>query len=182
MCAGDLGMYRVMPWSYPPISGGTSGGFSPDGSTSEGGESGGGSHSDVTFYKGPDTVAEITDVTNMTQSVSITVSAGYLSVGNLNGIATIDRTIVIDGLFFDDDPSNNRVGILKFSEATDTSKVPPYTEWVNSVASFSRNFEKSVYIEANVYAIKAHLEYRGYNSDGVLIRTGSISMDEWRSS
>lgn len=39
MCAGDLGMYRVMPWSYPPISGGSSGGFSPDDSGTGGGVS-----------------------------------------------------------------------------------------------------------------------------------------------
>ena len=30
MCNGDLGMYRVMPWAYPTISGGSSGGSSVD--------------------------------------------------------------------------------------------------------------------------------------------------------
>ena len=30
MCNGDLGMYRVLPWSLPPILGGSAGGFVTD--------------------------------------------------------------------------------------------------------------------------------------------------------
>lgn len=179
MCNGDLGMYRVMPWAYPPISGGSSGGFSPDDSgTGEG--SGGGSHSDVTFYRDADTIASLYNV-QYTSSIQFYVSIGSLAVGNLNGITKIARWLVVDELYFEDEPTKNAVGDLSTNEIQDGDFVPPFTDWTNSTDNIQKGINLSVeHTGVKVIGAVAHMEYRGYNSNGELIRTGSIKLDGWR--
>lgn len=104
MCAGDLGMYRVMPWSYPPISGGSSGGFSPD--DSGGGSGSGGSHF---LVKTDETVLQFTQggpIYNSNLQLTVQIQNGKFGFGDLRGIESVWMYGTVKEIILKDGESN----------------------------------------------------------------------------
>lgn len=173
MCAGDLGMYRVMPWAYPPISGGSSGGFSPD-------DSGGGSgsvDSNTVFIENDNSkTATGGSSRNTADSVTISIEYGRYGVGNLNGIKMIKMFVGIDELYFSDDPDYNAVGLISSNPINLRTYNPPFDTLVNSTDSnsvlFNMSVTKATSIKANKY--KFYLLFEGVNADGETIRSSKF--------
>lgn len=186
MCAGDLGMYRVMPWAYPPISGGTSGGFSPDGSTSEGGESGGGSSDPNAIYveiEGSDLYfgdpSANNESNNNRRVFRIPSYVGELGLGNINNVSMIDSYIIMNEVYLTTDPDNNAVGSFTNTEykLTHMPVHDSITRHVTNVtdvntAYFYRPIQDDSYIKKFVGSVK----FVGYDADGNVVRTNTIPM------
>lgn len=172
MCAGDLGMYRVMPWSYPPISGGSSGGFSPD-------DSGGGSGSGGNNFlvKTDETVLQFLYggqvYTSSTLKLTIQIENGKFGFGDLRGIDSVRMYGTVKEVILEDsgsDVTNLLKEDVKYSSVSLTNlqnsvrnQAFNYTFNVNPLPGSSGDITpKKV-----VFGIK----YEAYNADGAVVDT-----------
>lgn len=188
MCAGDLGMYRVMPWAYPPISGGTSGGFSPDGSTSEGGGSGGGSTPDpnAVFVRTAETKSELYSIVFDGSKIDLFLHNSMFGIGSLIGLSKINAYFVVDEVYNKVDPSTNIVGRLS-NDTVQIWNTKSYTDLINwftntedaGTSGISVPFAVAQPYENGMSKVVGHFHFDGLNSDGVIIRSNDVDADPW---
>lgn len=182
MCAGDLGMYRVMPWAYPPISGGSSGGFSPDDS---GGTGGSGSTNSLYVDTSNTTFRFVNEgvwvQNNSNQDyLRITFDYSYLGVGNLNNVSKISRVVEVKSLYFTDDPSNNVIGYLKTTSTVEATDTLPFDQLINGTTSSNTSFAFGTVVgKKSVKSADIVFSIIGYDADGNEVRSYSHSL-EWR--
>lgn len=189
MCAGDLGMYRVMPWAYPPISGGTSGGFSPDGSTSEGGGSGGGSSDPNAIYAkidGSDLYFDnptyYIDSENSRRVFQIDAHAGKLGLQNINEVSMIDSFIVMSEIYLDTAPSENAVGSFTTTEyrLTHMPVHDSITRYVtNTTDTNTAAFYRPIQDDSKIVKFVGSIKFVGYDANGNVVRTNTIPMEDY---
>lgn len=192
MCAGDLGMYRVMPWAYPPISGGTSGGFSPDGSTSEGGGSGGGSSDPNAIYvkiEGSSlyfgsNMRAYNETDAKRRVFNVNAYVGQLGLQNINDVITIDAIIVIEEVYLNTDPTKNEIGSFTTTEyrITNMPVSDSVTRYVTGTTKGSdAYFYRPIQDDSTITKLVGSVEFVGYDSGGNVVRTNTIPMEVYGS-
>lgn len=181
MCAGDLGMYRVMPWAYPPISGGSSGGFSPDDSGGTG-ESG---STNALYVDTDNTTFNMSELNiwnnGKADYATPTLIYGYLGVGNLRNVSTVKEILVINDLYLSDDPSKNVVNLLMSNILEYRTNTLPWDTPINGTTSINGSYKFNTSIDETQTAVLAHftLKLVAYDSDGNEIRSYSHDL-EWK--
>lgn len=128
MCSGDLGMYRVMPWAYPPISGGSSGGFSPDDSNPSG--------ASYTLKMGEDSTIRlgINNITSVKNRLGMQIELTKFEIGSVRGINAIYFAIDIEDLELN---ANGDVTDVISNIVSNSSITIPFDQIVNSTFTMS---------------------------------------------
>ena len=175
MCSGDLGMYRVMPWAYPPISGGSSGGFSPD----DPGSGSGGNH---TFIMGKNSRIDLVSsnvYTSTLNKLDFVLYLYYFELGNVNNVTSAHVYFQVEKLIVTDDGDITQIITTNPKESEQVLTVP-FDSIVNSYsqAGFTLTCARSLTSgSSKIVYIKGRLIMKSQDTNGNVVRTDTFDYE-----
>lgn len=181
MCAGDLGMYRVMPWAYPPISGGTSGGFSTNPDQSEEGGSG-----PDTLVLNSDSSISIADLstlayngsdTSKSDTIRVTIWLQKIGLQNVVDLSSLKFTFNVERM--EGTISGTKYDFMTIATVTknSTSLTPPLDTMVNGTQPMTFDYKLATTVSYGTVSnkvVSGSLVVDTLNADGSIIRSQSF--------
>lgn len=180
MCAGDLGMYRVMPWSYPPISGGTSGGFSTNPDQSEDKEPDTlvlNSDSSITIPS----MTELSSDSSKTDRIRVYVNLTKVGLQNVLDLNSLRFTLKIESMEATVNSVEYNLKNLITNIEDNRTLTPPFDVMVNSTATLDFDYSLAStipYSPLTNQIVSGSLVVDTLNADGEVIRTQSFPVSK----